>query len=191
MSRWLLALLAWVWVGLVSAQELRDDAGQPLRLDAAPRRIVVDFSAPNIAKPMHVGHIRSTFLGDALARTARFLGHEVITDNHVGDWGTQFGMILHGWKTRLDREALARDPIHELVRVYKTVNAEAKADETVLETCKGELVRLTFTAETFLALYTAGAVAHKAARMAEGGSRKEAVAAAVARGATVEELEAI
>jgi arginyl-tRNA synthetase len=109
---------------------------------AAPKRIVVDFSAPNIAKPMHVGHIRSTFLGDALARTARFLGHEVITDNHVGDWGTQFGMILHGWKTRLDREALARDPIHELVRVYKTVNAEAKADEAVLETCKGELVRL-------------------------------------------------
>lgn len=109
---------------------------------ASPRRIVVDFSAPNIAKPMHVGHIRSTFIGDSLARIARFIGHQVITDNHVGDWGTQFGMIIHGWKTQLDKQALQKDPIHELVRVYKAVNAAAKADETVLETCKGELVKL-------------------------------------------------
>ncbi|MBL9176627.1 MAG: arginine--tRNA ligase, partial [Verrucomicrobiaceae bacterium] len=63
------------------------------------KTIVIDFSAPNIAKPMHVGHIRSTFIGDSLARVARFIGHKVITDNHVGDWGTQFGMIIHGWKT--------------------------------------------------------------------------------------------
>ncbi|MBV6499976.1 MAG: Arginine--tRNA ligase [Prosthecobacter sp.] len=109
---------------------------------AAPRRIVVDFSAPNIAKPMHVGHIRSTFIGDSLARIARFIGHQVITDNHVGDWGTQFGMIIHGWKTQLDKAALQKDPIHELVRVYKAVNAATKADEAVLETCKGELVKL-------------------------------------------------
>ncbi len=109
---------------------------------ARPKRVVVDFSAPNIAKPMHVGHIRSTFIGDSLARVARFLGHEVITDNHVGDWGTQFGMIIHGWKTRLDQEALKKDAIHELVRVYKTVNAEAKADDAVLEVCKAELVKL-------------------------------------------------
>ncbi len=107
-----------------------------------PKRIVVDFSAPNVAKPMHVGHIRSTFIGDALARIARFVGHEVITDNHVGDWGTQFGMILHGWKTRLDKEALKKDTIHELVRVYREVNAATKADESVLETCKLELVKL-------------------------------------------------
>lgn len=109
---------------------------------AAPRTIVVDFSAPNIAKPMHVGHIRSTFIGDSLARIARFVGHKVITDNHVGDWGTQFGMIIHGWKTQLDHEALKKDPIHELVRAYKTINAAAKADEAVLDTCKGELVKL-------------------------------------------------
>lgn len=109
---------------------------------ASPRRIVVDFSAPNIAKPMHVGHIRSTFIGDSLARIARFIGHQVITDNHVGDWGTQFGMIIHGWKTQLDKQALQKDPIHELVRVYKAVNAATKADEAVLETCKGELVKL-------------------------------------------------
>lgn len=106
------------------------------------RNIVVDFSAPNVAKPMHVGHIRSTFVGDCLARLARFVGHHVITDNHVGDWGTQFGMIIHGWKTRLDRAALEKDPIHELVRVYREVNAEIKADESVRETCKVELVKL-------------------------------------------------
>lgn len=106
------------------------------------KTIVVDFSAPNIAKPMHVGHIRSTFIGDSLARVARFIGHKVITDNHVGDWGTQFGMIIHGWKTQLDQSKLKADPIHELVSVYKAVNAATKADEAVLETCKGELVKL-------------------------------------------------
>lgn len=109
---------------------------------AQPKTIVVDFSAPNIAKPMHVGHIRSTFIGDSLARVARFIGHKVITDNHVGDWGTQFGMIIHGWKTQLDQTKLKADPIHELVSVYKAVNAATKADESVLETCKAELVKL-------------------------------------------------
>ncbi len=107
-----------------------------------PKTIVVDFSAPNIAKPMHVGHIRSTFIGDSLARVARFIGHKVVTDNHVGDWGTQFGMIIHGWKTQLDQAKLKADPIHELVSVYKAVNAATKADEAVLETCKAELVKL-------------------------------------------------
>jgi len=106
------------------------------------KTIVIDFSAPNIAKPMHVGHIRSTFIGDSLARAARFIGHKVITDNHVGDWGTQFGMIIHGWKTQLDQSKLKADPIHELVSVYKAVNAATKADEAVLEVCKGELVKL-------------------------------------------------
>ena len=66
---------------------------------AQPRTVVVDFSSPNVAKSMHVGHIRSTILGDSLARTLRLLGHQVITDNHLGDWGTQFGMLLVGWKT--------------------------------------------------------------------------------------------
>ncbi len=106
------------------------------------RRVVVDFSAPNVAKPMHVGHIRSTILGDALARIARFLGFTVITDNHIGDWGTQFGMILHGWKTLLDHAALAADPIVELVGVYKKVNAQCKEDPAVLQACKAELVKL-------------------------------------------------
>lgn len=109
---------------------------------ARPRVIVVDFSAPNIAKPMHVGHIRSTIIGDCLARVARFVGHKVITDNHIGDWGTQFGMILHGWKTMLDSAALDANPIAELLRLYKAVNALTKEDPAVLDTCRQELVKL-------------------------------------------------
>jgi len=108
----------------------------------AGRTVVVDFSAPNVAKPMHVGHIRSTIIGDSLARIARFLGFNVIADNHIGDWGTQFGMILHGWKTKRNAAALEADPIPELVRIYREVNAEIKADDGLLEICKAELVKL-------------------------------------------------
>ncbi len=86
---------------------------------------MIDFSSPNVAKPMHVGHIRSTGIGDALQRTLRLLGHRVITDNHIGDWGTQFGKLLLGWKQRLDRTAhRARCHCTELERLYKVVNAE-------------------------------------------------------------------
>ena len=106
------------------------------------RTVVVDFSAPNVAKPMHVGHIRSTIIGDSLCRIARFLGFNVIADNHIGDWGTQFGMILHGWKTRLDKAALDADPIAELVRIYREVNAATRDDPATLDTCKAELVKL-------------------------------------------------
>lgn len=109
---------------------------------AQPRRIVIDFGSPNVAKPMHVGHIRSTVLGDALARIGTFLGHEVIRDNHIGDWGTQFGMVIYGWKNLLDREALARDAIDELVRIYKTANELSKNDEVVRDACRNELVKL-------------------------------------------------
>ena len=108
----------------------------------SPRRIVIDFGSPNVAKPMHVGHIRSTALGDALARVAKFLGNEVIRDNHVGDWGTQFGMVIWGWKNLLDREALQRDPLVEIVRIYKETNERASKDPDVREACRQELVKL-------------------------------------------------
>ncbi len=107
-----------------------------------PKRIVIDFGSPNVAKPMHVGHIRSTVLGDSLARIAQFLGHDVIRDNHIGDWGTQFGMVIHGWKHLLDRSALERDPIAELVRIYKETNERGNADPAVREECREELVKL-------------------------------------------------
>ncbi|HZA38109.1 MAG TPA: arginine--tRNA ligase [Candidatus Baltobacteraceae bacterium] len=106
------------------------------------RRIVIDFGSPNVAKPMHAGHIRSIVLGDALARIAQFLGYEVIRDNHVGDWGTQFGMVIYGWKNLLDRQALQRDPLAEIVRIYKETNESAAKDPQVRETCRQELVKL-------------------------------------------------
>jgi arginyl-tRNA synthetase len=107
-----------------------------------PKTVVVDFSSPNIAKPMHVGHIRSTGIGDALQRTLRLLGHHVISDNHIGDWGTQFGKLLLGWKQILDRPALERDAIAELERLYKIINAECDANPARLEEAKQELVKL-------------------------------------------------
>ena len=113
-----------------------------VELVSPAQTIVVDFSAPNVAKPMHVGHIRSTIIGDSLSRIARFLGHEVITDNHIGDWGTQFGMIIHGWKTVLNDDDLKADPVAELLRVYRSVNALCSEDDAVREICKQELVKL-------------------------------------------------
>jgi arginyl-tRNA synthetase len=108
----------------------------------SPRRIVIDFGSPNVAKPMHVGHIRSTVLGDALARIATFLGHEVIRDNHIGDWGTQFGMVIYGWKNLLDQRALQQHPLAEIVRIYKETNALATSDPQIREACRQELVKL-------------------------------------------------
>lgn len=114
---------------------------------AQPRTVVVDFSSPNVAKPMHVGHIRSTGIGDALQRVLRLLGHRVIADNHIGDWGTQFGMLLLGWKTMLDRAALERDPIAELDRIYKIISPQCDDENpaynpNVRQAAQGELVKL-------------------------------------------------
>lgn len=118
------------------AQRLAESAADS-RLGVAgverPRTYVIDYSSPNVAKPMHVGHIRSTVIGDAVARILRFLGHRVITDNHLGDWGTQFGMIIYGYKHFRDQAAYQREPVAELARLYKLVhqlvdyrNTEAK-----------------------------------------------------------------
>ena len=109
---------------------------------AAPKTIIIDFSSPNVAKPMHVGHIRSTILGDSLSRVARHLGHRVVTDNHIGDWGTQFGKVIYGWKHLLDRAALDRAPIAELVRLYREVNALEESDPSLKESVRNELVKL-------------------------------------------------
>jgi arginyl-tRNA synthetase len=106
-------------------------AGDRLGVEPAdkPRTIVVDFSSPNVAKPMHVGHLRSTIIGDALVRLLRFLGHRVITDNHLGDWGSQFGMLLYGYKHFRNEEALRADPVRELARIYIHVRNLIKKDE--------------------------------------------------------------
>src|SRR5215831_14861885 len=124
------------------AAEVFGDERLGVERSTSPRKIVVDFGSPNVAKPMHVGHIRSTALGDALARVAAFLGHDVIRDNHIGDWGTQFGMVIWGWKNLLDRDALARGPLAEIVRIYKETNARSTSDPAVREACRQELVKL-------------------------------------------------
>lgn len=134
------------------SSRLWDMAGDPRLLVAPvanPRRLVIDFSSPNVAKPMHVGHLRSTILGDALAHLFRFLGHEVITDNHLGDWGTQFGMLLHGYKHMRNDEDFKRDPVRELARLYVAVRQQFRADEDdeqspdpVQDACRAEVAKL-------------------------------------------------
>src|SRR5262249_47797829 len=115
---------------------------------AAPRTFVIDYSSPNVAKPLHVGHLRSTIIGDALTRLLRFLGHKVITDNHLGDWGTQFGILLYGYKNHLNPVAYKEDPIAELARLYLHVRALMKGDEDaeeadpIPEACRQETAKL-------------------------------------------------
>lgn len=89
---------------------------------AKPRAYVVDYSSPNVAKPMHVGHIRSTVIGDSLYKLLKFLGHTTISDNHIGDWGTQFGMIIYGYKNFKNDAAYQANPVPELSRLYRLVN---------------------------------------------------------------------
>ncbi len=119
----------------------------------SPRTVVIDFSSPNVAKPMHVGHIRSTILGDCLARVLRLIGHNVVTDNHIGDWGTQFGKLLVGWKQHLDRVSLMKDALGELERLYRKVNAACEEDTSVLEMARQELVKLQQGDETNLSIW--------------------------------------
>jgi arginyl-tRNA synthetase len=123
--------------------------GEHLLFEPAPhpRTTVIDFSSPNVAKPMHVGHIRSTVLGDCLARTLRLLGHRVITDNHLGDWGTQFGMLIVGWKQLLDPAALEREPLAEMERIYRAIQSRCDPDQpgydaATREAARRELVKL-------------------------------------------------
>ena len=108
----------------------------------SPKKILIDFSSPNIAKPMHIGHIRSTIIGDCLVRVCRFLGHEVIADNHIGDWGTPIGQVIYGWKNHLDQEAFNEDPIKELLRLYQMIKEKFESDQEVNKACLEETVRL-------------------------------------------------
>ena len=107
-----------------------------------PETVVIDYSSPNIAKEMHVGHLRSTILGDALARIYSFIGDTVIADNHIGDWGTGFGMILLGYKREGDPEKLKLDPFGHLEGIYRKIQDEAKTNAEVREAAKRELVLL-------------------------------------------------
>ena len=101
--------------------------GVPFLDTSEQKTYLVDYSGPNVAKPMHVGHVRSTVIGNALTRMLQFQGHRVITDNHLGDWGTQFGMIIFGYKNFLDVNAYQKNPVEELSRLYRLVRQ--KIDE--------------------------------------------------------------
>ena len=98
---------------------------------AHARRIVIDYSSPNVAKPMHVGHLRSTVIGDALYRILNIVGHRVTSDNHIGDWGTQFGMIIYGYKHFLNAQAFETNVVGELARLYRLVNQLADFHEAI------------------------------------------------------------
>ncbi len=109
---------------------------------------VVDYSSPNTAKQMHVGHLRSAVIGEAVARLVAFAGARVVRDNHIGDWGTSFGKIIWAYKQALatDRAALeaalAATPLEEFERLYKVGNTAADQDAVVLEASRAELVKL-------------------------------------------------
>src|SRR5439155_4305451 len=107
-------------------KERASDGRLGVPVASSGKTFVIDYSSPNVPKLMHVGHLRSTFFGDALARLLRFLGHRVVSDNHLGDWGTQFGMLIYGYKNYLDPAALKADPVREMVRIYILVRQKIK-----------------------------------------------------------------
>ncbi len=106
------------------------------------RTYVVDFSSPNTAKQLHVGHVRGMVIGEAICRLLAFCGARVIRDNHIGDWGTQFGKLIWGYRNLRNDDALASDPLEELERIYKAADAATKADPAALEAARAELVKL-------------------------------------------------
>jgi arginyl-tRNA synthetase len=131
------ALLAWVQAQ-ASVDQLKAGAASLYH----GQRYVVDFSSPNTAKQLHVGHVRGMVIGEAICRLLAFCGAEVIRDNHIGDWGTQFGKLIWGYKHLLDASALAMDPLEELERLYKAADAATKADPATLDAVRAELVKL-------------------------------------------------
>ncbi len=100
------------------------------------KNIVIDYSAPNIAKPFHIGHLRSTVIGGALYNIYKYLGYHTIGVNHLGDYGTQFGKLIEGYKLWGEEYNIEEDPINELTKIYIRINQVCKEDEKVLEQCR-------------------------------------------------------
>ena len=134
-------------------QAMGEDERLGLPLPGRGRTVVLDYSSPNVAKPMHIGHIRSTVIGHALNRLHASLGYRVIADNHLGDWGTQFGILLAGYRRFLDEKALAQNPVEELERIYVKSYEMTRADEDWLKRCRAELVKLQAGDEENLAIW--------------------------------------
>lgn len=125
---------------MVDKAGLDPDCGVPKV--GSGKTVVLDYSSPNVAKPMHIGHIRSTVIGNALDRLHRFLGYHVISDNHLGDWGTQFGIMIMGYRHFADPVALEAGPVEELERVYVKSYEASRKDENWLAQARQELVKL-------------------------------------------------
>ena len=106
------------------------------------KKIVIDYSAPNIAKPFHIGHLRSTVIGGALYNIYKYLGYNVTGINHLGDYGTQFGKLIEGYKRWKDQYNLEENPIEELTKIYIRINEACKQDEQVLENCRNNFKKL-------------------------------------------------
>ncbi len=127
---------------LAAFQALAKDPACGIVPAPKPKTIVVDFSGPNVAKEMHVGHIRSTVLGDTVSRILEALGHWVIRDNHIGDWGTQFGIILLGYKNAGRPSLQGTGAILQIEKLYQETNKACDADPALREQAKQELVKL-------------------------------------------------
>ena len=108
----------------------------------ADRKVVMDYGSPNMTKPLHIGHLRSHNIGSVLDRLHRFLGYEVVADNHLGDWGTQFGITIMGYRHFGDEKAMESHALEELERVYVKSYERTKNDPDWLEQCRAELVKL-------------------------------------------------
>jgi len=121
---------------------LVNDARMGVVAHAAPRTVVIDYSAPNVAKEMHVGHLRSTVIGDALARIYRFLGDTVIPRNHVGDWGTPFGMLIEHLIDLGENAAVASLSMGDLDTFYRAARAKFDADDAFKERSRQRVVSL-------------------------------------------------
>ena len=106
------------------------------------KKVVIDYSSPNAAKQMHIGHIRSTVIGNAIDRIYRALGYDVIADNHLGDWGTQFGILIKGYRECLTQEERDNLTVANLEKCYVLSSSKAKEDEAWKNACREELVRL-------------------------------------------------
>lgn len=107
-----------------------------------PQNIVIDYSAPNIAKPFHIGHLRSTVIGQALYNIYKYLGYNVTSINHLGDYGTQFGKLIEGYKRWGAEYDIENNPIDELMQIYVRINNLCKEDESVLEECRNNFKKL-------------------------------------------------
>ena len=106
------------------------------------KKIIVEYSSPNIAKPFHIGHLRNTLIGHSIYNMYKFLGYNVISINHLGDYGTQFGKMIEGYKLWGEEYNLEENPIEELTKIYVRINDLCKEDEKVLEACRDNFKKL-------------------------------------------------